>query len=84
LVDRLLWREFLEGWFCYAAAAIAGLVFTRWGAIALLEPWRRRDSWRESLELLVSIAVASAAVWMLYQILTDSSGCRGSIPFRIR
>ena len=83
LVDRLVWREFLEGWFSYAAAGITGLVFTRWGAIALLEPWRRRDTWSESLALLVKIAVASAGLWLLFQILTDSSGCHGPVPFRL-
>ena len=30
-VDRLSWREFLEGWFCYVLAGVSGLVFTRRG-----------------------------------------------------
>lgn len=83
LVDRLLWREFLQGWFCYAAAGITGLVFTRFGAIALVEPWRRGDAWRESLGLLVQIFFFSVAAWFVFQIMTDSSGCRGPLPFRM-
>jgi len=71
LVDRLRWRESLQGWFCYVAAAVSGLVFTRWGAIAILEPWRRGKAWSESLGLLVKIALASVAGWILFNLLTN-------------
>jgi hypothetical protein len=84
LVDRLMWREWLQGWYCYAAAGISGLVFTRWGAIALLEPWRRGETWRESLGLLVQIFLLSVGAWLLFQIMTDSSGCQGRLRFRMR
>lgn len=84
LVDNLLWREFLEGWFCYAAAAVTGLVFTRWGTIAMLEPWRHGNSWVDSLGLLIKIALFSAGAWLLWQVLTDSSGFHGPLHFRIR
>src|SRR5207249_1093912 len=30
---RLDWRSLLEGWYCYAAAGVAGLVLTRYGTI---------------------------------------------------
>lgn len=68
LVDRLQWREFFQGWYCYAAAGVAGLVFTNWGATAMLEPWRRRQSLGESVGLCVSIFLLSAAVWLIYQV----------------
>lgn len=68
LVERLQWREFFQGWYCYAAAGLAGLVFTNWGATAMLEPWRRRQSLGESVGLCVSIFFLSAIVWVLYQI----------------
>jgi hypothetical protein len=68
LADRLEWREFLQGWFCYLAAGISGLVFTRWGAIALLEPWRRRDAWYESIGLFFRLALVAMAGWLLLQI----------------
>jgi hypothetical protein len=84
LVDRLLWREFLAGWYCYAAAAITGVIFTRGGTIALVQPWRRRDAWSESVKQWFAIAIASVAVWLFFEILTDSSGCHGPVPFRIR
>lgn len=69
LVDRLGWREFLQGWYCYAAVGVTGLVFTRWGAIALVEPWRRSREWNHSLGLLVRIFFLSAGVWFLIQVL---------------
>jgi len=82
LVNRLLWREFFEGWYCYAAAGIAGLVFTRWGAISLLEPWRRRQTWGEAVGQIVAIFLLAGCGWLLLQILTDSPG-GGPIPFRV-
>ncbi len=69
LIDRLGWREFLQGWYCYAAAGVTGLVFTRWGAIAMMEPWRRGPEWHHSLGLLVRIFFLSAGVWFLIQVL---------------
>lgn len=83
LVDRLGWREFLQGWFCYAAAGVAGLVFTRWGALALLEPWRRGESLRETVALLGKIAALSVVAWLLLHIVCDTSGCSGQLPLRL-
>ena len=71
LIDALEWREFFEGWYCYAAAGIAGLVFTRWGALAILEPWRRGESFGESVALMIKIFLASAAIWFIFRVLTD-------------
>jgi hypothetical protein len=65
LIDRLAWREFLQGWYCYAAAGLAGLIFTNWGATAMLEPWRRRQSLGEYVGLCIVIFLLSAAVWAL-------------------
>ena len=71
LVEALAWREFWEGWYCYAAAGIAGLVFTRWGALAMLEPWRRGESFGESLGLLAKIFFLSVAGWFVFHMLSD-------------
>lgn len=71
LVDRLQWFEFLEGWFCYACAAGAGLVFTKWGTLTLLDPWRRRNAWSKSPAVLLKIAIVSVVIWFLYQYLTN-------------
>jgi|GEM_PF-2805710 len=84
LVDNLGWREFLAGWYCYAIAGITGLVFTRWGALAILEPWRRGESFFDNLGLLCKIFCAAIAVWFLVLVLTDSSSCSGPIRFRPR
>jgi hypothetical protein len=84
LVNQLEWREFLEGWFCYALAGVSGLVFTRWGAIALLEPWRRRNAWRELPGLLVWIFLLSAGAWFVLQLAFTPFGCQGPVPFRLR
>lgn len=70
LVDALGWREFCAGWFCYAAAGVTGLVFTQWGATAILEPAQRRRSFGESLKLLLSIFLLSALVMLLLNILS--------------
>jgi hypothetical protein len=82
LINRLGWRQFLQGWFCYAAAGVTGLVFTRWGAIALLEPWRRGDSFRESLWLLVKLFLLSILAMIAFQFLTDGQGCSGPLVIR--
>jgi hypothetical protein len=68
LVDNLQWRELLQGWYCYAAAGVAGLVFTRWGATAMLEPWQRGASFAESVKLCVSIFLLSMLIWILLQV----------------
>lgn len=74
LVDQLGWRQFLEGWFCIAAAGISGLVFTRWGALNLLEPWRRRQALREIPGLLVKIFFLSVVAWIVIQFISDVTG----------
>lgn len=84
LVDALGWRDFFAGWYCYAIAGITGLVFTRWGALAILEPWRRGESFFDNLGLLSKIFCAAIAVWFLFLVLTDSSGCSGPLRFRPR
>ena len=80
LIDRLEWRTFLEGWFCYALAGVSGVVFTRWGAIALLEPWRR-GGWYESFWLLVRSFLISAAAAFVLEIFSGLS-CHRFGPFR--
>jgi hypothetical protein len=84
LIDAVEWRDYFRGWYLYAAAGIAGLVFTRWGATAVVEPWRRTQSFFESLKTMLMIFLYSAGIWLLWTILTDSGGCRGAVPFRIR
>lgn len=71
LVDALLWREFFQGWYCYATAGVAGLIFTRWGALAMVEPWRRGKSFRESVVLLVKILVVSILALFVVRVLND-------------
>jgi len=83
LVDGLQWREMFEGWFCYAAAGVAGLVFTRWGALAILEPHRRRETLGESIKRSIVIFVVAALAWFVFQALTHSSGCSGPMRFRM-
>ncbi|MDB5392000.1 MAG: hypothetical protein JWM11_7646 [Planctomycetaceae bacterium] len=80
LVDRLQWFEFLEGWFCYACAAVAGLVFTKWGTLTLLDPGRRRNAWNKSPSVLLKIAIVSAVIWFLYQYLMNPSGIYNLLP----
>jgi hypothetical protein len=84
LVDHLGWRDFFAGWYCYALAGLTGLVFTRWGALAILEPWRRGESFFDNLGLLCKIVGAAIAVWFLFLVLTDSGSCSGPIRFRPR
>jgi hypothetical protein len=81
LVSSLEWREFFEGWFCYAAAGIAGLVFTKWGAVLLLEPHRRRESFAVSLKLLLSIFFLSMVAWFLFNLVTESLVGRDPLSF---
>jgi hypothetical protein len=83
LLGDLQWREMFEGWFCYAAAGIAGLVFTRWGALAILEPGRHRETLGASVKRCLVIFLVSALAWFLFQVLTDSHGCSGPMPFRM-
>lgn len=71
-IDRSLsWREFLEGWYCYAAAGVAGLVFARWATIAKLNPYRRWTEFIDSLKLLLSIFFMAALLWILFAALSD-------------
>jgi hypothetical protein len=62
LVDALLWRESLQGWFTYALAGIAGLVFTKWGALAILERHQRPEL-RKLIVRSAAIFVIAATVW---------------------
>lgn len=68
LIGALQWREFFAGWYCYAAAGVAGVVFTRWGATAILEPWQRRRTFGEAVKLTFSIFLISAVLWILVQM----------------
>jgi len=83
LVGHLQWREMFQGWFCYAAAGVAGLVFTRWGALRILEPNRRGETFGDSVKNCVVIFMASALVWFMFQVLTSSHGCSAALPFRM-
>jgi hypothetical protein len=84
LVDDLAWRDYFRGWYLYAAAGVAGLVFTRWGATAVVQPWRKAETFFESLKTMFVIFLLSAGAWLLWTILTDGGGCRGPMPFRVR
>jgi hypothetical protein len=70
LISALQWREFFEGWFCYAAAGVAGLVFTKWGALKILEPYRRRESFARALKVLIGVFFISMAIWFIFCVLT--------------
>jgi hypothetical protein len=83
LIDAIGWRELLEGWYCYAAAGVTGLVFTRWGAIAMLEPWRRDESFMDNAWLLCKVLFIAICIWFLFLVLTDSSSCSGPVRFRM-
>lgn len=65
LVSALVRREMFEGWFFYTAAGVAGLVFTKWGAITTLEPYRRRDRFFGLAKLCLVIFLISAVGWWL-------------------
>lgn len=84
LIDRLGWRQFLQGWFCYALAGVSGLVFTRRGAIALLEPWHRGNSWGDFFGLLVKIVVVSVVVWFALEFISNATGWQSPATFRTR
>ena len=84
LVDALGWREMFAGWYCYVAAGVIGIIFTRWGAIAMLEPWRHGESFWDNVGLLCKVFFAAIAVWFLFCVLTDSGGCSGPVRFRLR
>jgi len=81
LVDTLQYREMFQGWFCYAAAGIAGLVFTRWGALRILEPNRRGETFGESVKRCVVIFLVSALAWFVFQVLTNSHVAVGRCRF---
>lgn len=83
LVDAIGWRDMLAGWYCYLAAGVTGIVFTRWGAIAMLEPWRHGESFWDNVGLLCKVFFAAIAAWFLFSVLTDSSGCSGPVRFRL-
>jgi hypothetical protein len=81
LQTSLDWRSFFEGWYCYAAAGVAGLVFARWGTILLLSPRNSRQELVESLKLLGILFLVAALGWFVFSVLTDPVGCRGgAIP----
>ncbi len=84
LVGALEWRDHFRGWYLYAAAGVAGLIFTRWGATALISPGRRVETFFESLKKMLTVFLLSALFWLLWTILTDGNGCRGPMPFRLR
>lgn len=65
LVSALVRREMFEGWFFYAVAGVTGLVFTRWGAMAILEPYRGRDRFLGPAKLCLVIFLISAVGWWL-------------------
>ena len=71
LIDALSWREVFEGWFCYAAAGVAGLVFTRWGALVILEPHRHRATFGRSLKRCVVVFLVTGMVWFLLRLFLD-------------
>jgi hypothetical protein len=84
LIDNLGWRAFMSGWYCYALAGLTGLVFTRWGALQILEPWRHRESFFDNLMLLCKIVGVALTVWFFFMVMTDSGSCSGPIRFRPR
>jgi hypothetical protein len=83
LIDALSWREMFEGWFCYALAGVAGLVFTRWGALVILEPNRRRATFGKSLKRCVVVFLVCGLAWFLLQFYLDG-GFRGYLPLHPR
>lgn len=84
LIDAIGWRDMFAGWYCYVAAGVTGIIFTRWGAIAMLEPWRHGESFWDNVGLLFKVFCAAIALWFAYSVLTDSSGCSGPVRFRLR
>ena len=66
LVTALQWREMLEGWFTYALAGVAGLVFTKWGALAILQPHERQEILGRSIKLCVVIFLIAALGWYVW------------------
>lgn len=78
-IDRTLgWREFLQSWYCFAAAGVAGLVFARWMTIAALVPGRSRIELIDSLKLLGGIFLLAVLVWFVICVLSDGPG--GGLP----
>jgi hypothetical protein len=73
MISTLGWRDFLQGSLCYLAAGISGLVFTKWGALLILEPRRRRTAFADSFKLLAKIFFLSMAAWFVVSSLPLSS-----------
>jgi hypothetical protein len=63
LVQSLLRREMCEGWFLYTLAGFAGLILTKWGSLAILEPFHRRGLRGKTLKLCFWIFLLSAVGW---------------------
>ncbi|MBS0203939.1 MAG: hypothetical protein JSS49_13625 [Planctomycetes bacterium] len=63
LIQALLRREMLEGWFSYALAGVSGLVMTKWGTLAILERYRRSELLGSSIRFCIVIFVISAIAW---------------------
>ncbi|HVX63853.1 MAG TPA: hypothetical protein VHC19_24740 [Pirellulales bacterium] len=84
LIRSLDWRAFFQGWYCYVAAGVSGLVLTRWGAISLLEPVNRRRALYESIRIAVAVFLLAAGAWFFWSLLTGAGGCRfgGALPKR--
>ncbi len=74
MISSLDWRASFQGWFCYAAAGIAGLVFTRWGTIRLLDPSNRRPALRESIPVAIAVFLLAVAVWFVGSLVAKLIG----------
>lgn len=66
LVRQLQWHQMLEGWFCYALAGVSALVLTKWGTLAILEPYRRREHLKNSMNRCLLIFLIAAAGWYFW------------------
>ena len=67
IVKQLQWRESLEGWFTYVLAGIAGLVFTKWGSLAILDRHYRRETFWKTVRRCAIIFVLAAVGWYLVE-----------------
>ena len=67
LVDSLEWRETLQGWFAYAAAGVAGLVLTKWGALRLVEPRAASRGAGDRFWLAAAIATLAVLGYLAYR-----------------
>lgn len=63
LVSSLLRREMFQGWFGYCLVGCAGLVLTKWGSFAILEPYHRRELLHKTVKFCIAIFIVGAAGW---------------------